>query len=108
MVFFFLFKYSAPFLRVPLACRLARDGEYAMNTKVVFIFSRFKPDKKGINGYLAMQVETCSYADLSLEEEAGTFSSQMTVEGEYHKRAPAPLSHSLSTLWCCYLFNMEG
>jgi hypothetical protein len=79
-----------------------------MNTKVVFIFSRFKPDRKGINGYLAMQDKTCSYADLSLEEEAGTFFSQMTVEGKYHKRAPAPLSHCLSTLWCCYQFIMEG
>ncbi len=79
-----------------------------MSTKVVFIFSRFKPDRKGTNGYLAMQDKTCSYADLSLEEEAGTFSSQMTVEGEYHNRAPAPLSHSLSTLWWLYLIRKEG
>ncbi len=79
-----------------------------MSIKVVFIFSRFKPDRKGINGYLAMQVKTCSYEDLSLEEEAGTFSSQMTVEGEYHKRAPAPLSHNLSTLYCSYLFRKQG
>ncbi len=74
-----------------------------MSTKVVFNFSRFKPDRKGTNGYLAMQDKTCSYADLSLEEGAGTFSSQMTVEGEYHKRTPTPLSHSLFTLCGCHI-----